>query len=314
MAGCRGTIAALEKCFDETLSRGRARFTIESKMDVRAELQDLGFERAGAITPCEGGRSCKAVMDRQFTGFVVYAHVVGDQIKKFGVTKVPLRSRVSMKKSRRLPSKTSELATAYFRPDGPGVWEIRGAGAMYGPFNSMNVKLRAILDALKGDGIDVAWTSSGSPGNADEYRLSADFDDGGLAVRTGNYWGSPRGGFITGVTALRRLIRLLNLRASPRTARAWGLVQATDRTKRSSKPLRRTARQSRCTAGSRRDLVLDVDQPKRIALLVQEVLGRRLAKEEQDAAKVSVERKPPEARGSTPSGAAARTRGKPGKK
>jgi hypothetical protein len=147
---------------------------------------------------------------------------------------------------------------------------------MYGPFNSMNAKLRALLDALEADGIDVAQTDSGSPGNADEYRMSADFDDGGLAVRTGNYWGSPRGGFITGVNALRRLIRLLNLRVSPQTARAWGLVEPTDRAARpSSKQVRRNVRQSRRKSGSRRDLVLDLDQPKRIALLVQEILKRR---------------------------------------
>ena len=51
------------------------------------------------MTPCDGGRSCKAVMEREFTGFVVYAHVVGEQIKKFGITKVPLRSRVSQNAS-----------------------------------------------------------------------------------------------------------------------------------------------------------------------------------------------------------------------
>lgn len=72
---------------------------MEPQLDVGTELQRLGFERAGAMTPCEGGRSCKAVMDREFTGFVVYAHVVGDQIKKFGITKVPLRSRVSQNAS-----------------------------------------------------------------------------------------------------------------------------------------------------------------------------------------------------------------------
>lgn len=72
---------------------------MKPKIDVRAELQSLGFERAGAMTPCEGGRSCKAIMDREFTGFVVYAHVVGEQIKKFGITKAPLRNRVSQNAS-----------------------------------------------------------------------------------------------------------------------------------------------------------------------------------------------------------------------
>jgi hypothetical protein len=38
-------------------------------------------------------------MEREFTGFVVYAHVVGDHIKKFGITKLPLRNRVSQNAS-----------------------------------------------------------------------------------------------------------------------------------------------------------------------------------------------------------------------
>lgn len=62
-------------------------------MDIRNELQRLGFVRAEVIMPCEGGQSCQAGMEREFTGFV-YAHVVGDQIKKFGTTKAPLRNRV----------------------------------------------------------------------------------------------------------------------------------------------------------------------------------------------------------------------------
>ena len=68
-------------------------------MDVRAALQELGFQRAGVMAPCEGGRSCRAVMERDVTGFVVYAHVVGAQVKKFGITKAPLRSRVSQNAS-----------------------------------------------------------------------------------------------------------------------------------------------------------------------------------------------------------------------
>jgi hypothetical protein len=63
-------------------------------MDVRSELESLGFRRAAVMTPCDGGRSCKAVIEREFAGFVVYAHVVGDQVKKFGTTKAPLRNRV----------------------------------------------------------------------------------------------------------------------------------------------------------------------------------------------------------------------------
>src|SRR5262245_30326943 len=68
-------------------------------MHVRKELHNLGFERAGAMVPCDGGRSCRAIIEREFTGFVVYAHVVENQVKKFGTTKSPLRNRVSQNAS-----------------------------------------------------------------------------------------------------------------------------------------------------------------------------------------------------------------------
>jgi hypothetical protein len=63
-------------------------------MDVRSELESLGFRRAAVMTPCDGGRSCKAVIEREVVGFVVYAHVVGGQVKKFGTTQAPLRKRI----------------------------------------------------------------------------------------------------------------------------------------------------------------------------------------------------------------------------
>jgi hypothetical protein len=68
-------------------------------MDVRQELEGLGFQRAGEMIPFDGGSSCRAIMDRDFTGYIVYAHVVGNQIKKFGTTKAPLRNRVSQNAS-----------------------------------------------------------------------------------------------------------------------------------------------------------------------------------------------------------------------
>lgn len=68
-------------------------------MNVRDELKKLGFECAGAMLPVDGGRACRAAMDREVTGFVVYAHVVEGQIKKFGTTKAPLRKRVGQNAS-----------------------------------------------------------------------------------------------------------------------------------------------------------------------------------------------------------------------
>jgi hypothetical protein len=118
-----------------------------------------------------------------------------------------------------------ELATKYFRLLTSGVWSILGAGAMYGGFNdlAMNPKLKAVLDALESDGVSVLEKSMGSPANCCSYEFSASFDDGGLSVTTGNYWFERRGGTISGKEALSRVIRLLNLRVSPRTGRAWSI-------------------------------------------------------------------------------------------
>ena len=145
------------------------------------------------------------------------------------------------------------LATAYFRLDKRAVWSIRGAGAMCGDGIPIHPRLRAILDALKSDGIDVVGKRVSGPTHpVDVITFSADFDDGGLAVETGNYWHSPRGGSITGVNALSRLIRLLNLRVTPQTSRAWG-VQATERGERPPQEhLRRDVRRSRPKSEIRR--------------------------------------------------------------
>ena len=123
-------------------------------------------------------------------------------------------------------SNKSPLATKFFRIVEPGVWYIIGSGAMYGGpnFIEMNKKMAAVLDALERDGIEVSRESSGSAMHCDSFTFTASFEDGGMSVTTGNYWMSSRGGTITGVRALRRLIALLGLRVSPRTARAWGLL------------------------------------------------------------------------------------------
>ena len=63
-------------------------------MDVRQELATLGFVLAGSIRPESDGRRCLAQFERDVEGFVVYAHVVADQIKKFGTTRASLKDRV----------------------------------------------------------------------------------------------------------------------------------------------------------------------------------------------------------------------------
>jgi hypothetical protein len=87
----------------------------------------------------------------------------------------------------------------------------------------MNPKLRAILVALESDGVSVSRTSTGSPINSDSYEFSASFDDGGLSVKTGNYWFEERGGTMSGSRALSRVVRLLSLRVSPQIGRAWSI-------------------------------------------------------------------------------------------
>lgn len=122
-------------------------------------------------------------------------------------------------------SQRRQLATNYFRRIAPGEWSILGAGAMYGGRWGipMNEKLSAILDALAADGIHVDHKSSGSPVNA-QLHLLGDVRRWRSSVKTGDYWFGSRGGSVKGVVALSRLIRLLQLKGSPRTARAWGLT------------------------------------------------------------------------------------------
>jgi hypothetical protein len=140
-------------------------------------------------------------------------------------TRVTVEERRAEARKQRAPQK---LATAYFRRLTAGEWSIRGAGAMYGGPNRipMNPKLKAILDALESDGVSVLRTWDGSPAHCDSYDFSASFDDGGLSVRTGTYWYGERGGTISGNGALSRVIRLLDLKVSPQTRRAWSIASA----------------------------------------------------------------------------------------
>ena len=90
-------------------------------MSIRTELNALGFELVGAIKPHSDGKGCKAEMSRNVDGFVVYAHVVGDEIKKFGTTKAPLRSRVGQNAS----TITQLIALAEGRAKSDAAWHHR---------------------------------------------------------------------------------------------------------------------------------------------------------------------------------------------
>jgi hypothetical protein len=63
-------------------------------MSVRDELLVRGFKAAGTIHPIDAD-SCSYLVDPDVIGFIVYAHVVRDQVKKFGTTRPSLKARVS---------------------------------------------------------------------------------------------------------------------------------------------------------------------------------------------------------------------------
>lgn len=63
-------------------------------MDAKTELEALGFQRVGAISPTDSGSRCRADLQTDVMGFIVYAHVVGNHITKFGITTPTLRARV----------------------------------------------------------------------------------------------------------------------------------------------------------------------------------------------------------------------------
>jgi hypothetical protein len=67
-------------------------------MDVRAQLQTEGLLQAGVLRPAASG-GCEYAVKPDVTGFIVYAHVVGEVVKKFGTTTPSLRSRVAQNAS-----------------------------------------------------------------------------------------------------------------------------------------------------------------------------------------------------------------------
>jgi len=63
-------------------------------MDVRKELQALGYVHAGAIRPIDSGNSCKPDFNLEVPGYVVFAFVVADRIRFIGTTGKGLKKRV----------------------------------------------------------------------------------------------------------------------------------------------------------------------------------------------------------------------------
>lgn len=72
------------------------------------------------------------------------------------------------------------------------------------------------MAVLEKQGIAIRAYSLGSPANVDSFHLDAKFKDGGLTAKTGAYWHSERGAWITGETAVDWVAALLHLRARAR--------------------------------------------------------------------------------------------------
>jgi len=63
-------------------------------MDAQQELRRLGFVPVGAIRSVNHGTSCETHFTREIPGYVVYALVVGHDIKKFGQTRTGIKRRI----------------------------------------------------------------------------------------------------------------------------------------------------------------------------------------------------------------------------
>src|SRR5687767_12061710 len=63
-------------------------------MRPQERVGELGFVRVASIRPVDGGRGCRAVITRPMEGFLVYALIAEEQIKKFGKTKGSIGRRI----------------------------------------------------------------------------------------------------------------------------------------------------------------------------------------------------------------------------
>lgn len=104
-------------------------------------------------------------------------------------------------------------------------WRLRGSG-VFGPAEYSDTGA-AVLAACEHLGIAVSHRSSGSPANADEYRLDATFLDGGFHSQTGNYMGGTRGAWVEGRKAVLLLALTLGVRVRPYWRKLHRLEAAT---------------------------------------------------------------------------------------
>ena len=84
----------------------------------------------------------------------------------------------------------------------------------------------AVVEACDDLGIEIERTRSGSPINADSYRMSAPFLDGGLSSMTGNYWFYERAAWVSGSRAVLLIALHLGLKVRKAWLQKYGLTDA----------------------------------------------------------------------------------------
>lgn len=109
------------------------------------------------------------------------------------------------------------FSAVFHQPTGakPDRWRIRNSGVQSHPESS--AETRAVLAACTSLGVRVAHRNLASPANANSYKVSATFLDGGLQGETGNYWYAPRGVWVTG----RKAVLLLALQLGLAVRTGW---------------------------------------------------------------------------------------------
>jgi len=92
----------------------------------------------------------------------------------------------------------------------PLLWRIRNSGVQ--GFPELSAETLAVVQACGQLGIGISRSKTGSPMNADCYRMQVGFLDGLLYSMTGNYWYQERGAWVQGPKAVLVLALQLGLK------------------------------------------------------------------------------------------------------